>query len=162
LIQETLEQTVTTVTTIAGAAPLELTPSFWFSLFATGVSLFLGGLRAWEWWTSRRGKWLNLLVPKLREIRALMKTDHFVDASDSYTKEIYAKGFEPALGRISGHVDRDHHLPSLFFRLWILLGYRREESNKEEEPMRVTKDLADTCSKIVAQIDRILEKAEGV
>jgi len=58
-------------------------------------------------------------------------------------------------------VDREHHLPSLFFRFWTLLGYRRDKLNKEE-PMRVTKDLADTCSKIVAQIDRILEKAESV
>jgi len=31
-----------------------------------------------------------------------------------------------------------------------------------EENKAVAKELADTCSKIVVQIDRILEKAEGV
>jgi hypothetical protein len=133
---------------------------FWFTIVGSGVAFVLGAIKIWEWWTSRKGKWLNLLVPKLRDIRALMKTDHFIEASDLYHKEIHAKGFEPVLDRISGHVDREHHLPSLFFRLWILLGYRRHDSEREE-PMTVTKDLADTCSRIVVQIDRILDKSKS-
>ena len=134
---------------------------FWFTILGSGVAFILGAIRIWEWWTTRTAKWLNLLAPKLREIRVLMEQLRLTEADDFYHREIHGKGFEPALDRISGHVDREHHLPSLFFRFWILLGYRRQELSREE-PLSVTKDLADTCSKIVAQIDKILEKAEGV
>lgn len=165
MIQEVLQQTSTVTAT---ASQLDLTSEIqsWFTIIGSLFAFVLGGIKIWEWWSSRRANRLKLLAPKLREVRALIHSCNLADADDFYQREIHGMGFEPMLTRLSSPVDCDHHLPSLFSRFGILArSYSRSmqgPGGNTEQDKAVAKDLADTCSKIVVQIDRILEKAEGV
>ena len=119
MIQEVLQQ-ASTVTAAASQLDLRSEIQFWFTIIGSLLAFVLGGIKVREWWISRRANWLKLLAPKLREIRALIHSSNFVDASDFYQREIHGMGFESMLTRISSPVDRDRHLPSLFFRFGIL------------------------------------------
>jgi hypothetical protein len=152
LIDEVLQQVTTTVTSTASQLDFKTELSFWFTIIGSGFGFVLGAIRVWEWYTSRAAKWLNLLAPNLREIRTLMKDTKFAEADSLYHREIHGKGFEPALRKIS----RDTAIPVLFYRLSILLLI----GGAERFPL--IEDVADTASKIVLEIDKILEKAKGV
>jgi hypothetical protein len=162
LIEEALQQATTTLAATASPLDFKTELSFWFTIIGSGLGFILGGIKLWESWTSRTGRWLNLLAPKLREIRALINSQKFVEADKLYHQEVHGKGFEPALRKIS----RDTALPELFFRLSYLAAFNdshllKEKIKDREASVMLTVMLADTASKIVAGIDRILDKAVG-
>jgi hypothetical protein len=97
-----------------------------------------------------------------------MKQLRFIEADAFYHREIHGKSFESALMKISPPVGpSDPSLPQLFHRLSFINAINessilREKFKDKEAYSKVSAQLADTARKIVAQIDKILEKAEGV
>jgi len=166
LIEEVIQQatTVTTVTSGEFDTSWVALAALILGMIATVLSIPLAIIKIWEAWNSRTARWINLLAPKLRDIRVLMKQLRFVEADRLYHTEIHGKGFEPALSKIS---PPDAELPQLFFRLSFLAAYNESRLLKDgktkdkEADVRLTALLADTARKIVAQIDKILEKAKG-
>jgi len=164
LIEEVIQQatTVTTVTSGEFDTSWVALAALILGMIATVLSIPLAIIKIWEAWTSRTARWINLLAPKLRDIRVLMKQLRFVEADRLYRTEIHGKGFEPALSKIS---PPDAKLPQLFFELSLLVAVTESHILKkmkdEEASVKLTAQLADTARKIVAQIDKILEKAKG-
>jgi hypothetical protein len=165
LIEEVIQQatTLTTVTSGQFDTSSVALAALILGMIATVLSIPLAIIKIWEAWTSRTARWIDLLAPKLREIRMLMKQLRFVEADRLYHTEIHGKGFEPALSKIS---PPDAELPQLFYRLSFLVALDKSRLLKEkmkdkEADVMLTAQLADTARKIVAQIDKILEKAKG-
>lgn len=160
MIEAILQQVTTTVTS-ASQLDFKTELAFWFTIIGSGLGFVLGVIKVLEWWTSRTARWVNFLAPKLRDIRVLMKQLRFVEADRLYHTEIHGKGLEPALRKIS---PPDTELPQLFFKLSILVAVNESDLlrkiNYEEAKVTLT-ELADTARMIVAQIDKILEKAKA-
>ena len=164
MIEEVIQQATTVTTVTSGEFDMSWVAlaALILGMIATALSIPLTIIKVWEWWTSRTARWVNFLAPRLREIRVLMRQLRFVEANRLYHTEIHGKGFEPALRKIS---PPDAELPLLFLELSVLVAVNESHvlKNVKDEKAKVTvaAELADTARKIVAQIDKILEKAKA-
>jgi len=171
LIEEVFLQATSTTTTIAtgqsdtsGLAIIALI----LGIVSTALSIPLAILKIKEYYERKPKAALTLLGPKLREIRVLMKHLRFVEADRLYHTEIHGKGFEPMLMKISPPVGpSDPALPQLFYKFSLVNTITESEIitdkfRDREAKIKLSVELADVARKIVAQIDKILQKAEGV
>jgi len=171
LIEEIFLQATSTTTTIAtgqsdtsGLTIIALI----LGVVSTALSIPLAILKIKEYYERKSKAALTLLAPKLREIRVLMKDLQFVEADRLYHTEIHGKGFEPVLMKVSPPVGpSDPALPQLFLKFSIVSSITEsriisDKLRDGEAKIKLSAELADTARKIVAQIDKILEKAEGV
>lgn len=137
-------------------------------MISTVLSIPLAILKIKEYHERGSNAALKLLAPKLREIRVLMKQLRFVEADRLYHREIHGKGLEPMLMKISPPVGpSDPDLPRLFFSLSFLSDITESGTIQDKHTDREAKtkrlvELTDVARNIVVQIDKILEKAEGV
>jgi hypothetical protein len=170
LIEVFLQATSTTTATTSGQSDTSVLAiiALILGIIFTAFSIPLAILRIKEYYERRSNAALKLLAPKLRGIRVLMKQLRFVEADRLYHREIHGKGLEPMLMKISPPVGpSDPDLPRLFFRLSFLSditesGTIEDKHTDGEAKTKRLVELADVARRIVAQIDKILEKAEGV
>jgi hypothetical protein len=170
LIEVFLQATSTTTAITSGQSDTSALAiiALILGIISTALSIPLAILKIKEYHERGSNAALKLLAPKLRDIRVLMKQLRFVEADRLYHREIHGKGLEPMLMKISPPVGpSDPDLPRLFFRLSFVSDAFESETigdplrDREAKTARL-EELAGVARRIVAQIDKILEKAEGV
>ena len=165
-----LQATSTTTTTANGQFDTSglVIIALILGIFSTALSICLAILKIKEYYDRKPKAALTLLAPKLREIRVLMKKMRFVEADKLYHAEIHGKGFEPMLMKVSPPVSpSDPALPQLFYKLSFVdaiteSGIVTHKFKDTEAKIKLDEELVDVARKIVAQIDKIFAKAEGV